>query len=98
VLTFDTAVSDFLNVKPLSLRDPSVAVAYAEQEVLLTKRKKPGALLSVAQAYRSAGQIEKAHAAASEGLALLSAVNAEGTMTRTRKLLQVEAAAKGTSK
>jgi hypothetical protein len=98
VLILDTAIPDLLNVKPLSLRDPTLTVASAERLALLTKRKKPGVLLSLAQAYRSAGQIEKARAAAAEGLALLPTVSAGTPMMRTRKLLQLEAEEKRTSR
>ena len=95
MLILDTAVSDLLTIKPLTLRDPLLAVASAEREALLTKRKKPGVLLSLAQAYRSAGQLEKAHAVAFEGLALLPQVAAGTPMPRARKLLESEAETKG---
>jgi eukaryotic-like serine/threonine-protein kinase len=98
VLIFDMEAAALLNVKPQTLRDPAWAIACTQHEALLTKRKQPSVLLSVAQAYRSAGQIEKARAAASEGLALLPNVNAGAAMTRTRKLLQLEAEAKRTSR
>ena len=98
ILILDDELSNLLAVKPLTLRDPQLAIACAEHEALLTKRKQPRILLSVAQAYRSAGQIEKARAAASEALALLPAVDAGTPMTRTRKLLQLEADAKRTSR
>jgi tetratricopeptide (TPR) repeat protein len=94
VLILDTAVSDLLNVKPLTLQDPFLAVASAEREALLTKRQKPGVLLSLAQAYRSAGQLEKARAVAYEGLALLPPVAAGTPMPRARKLLEAEAETK----
>jgi eukaryotic-like serine/threonine-protein kinase len=94
ILILDDELANLLTVKPLALRDPQLAVACAEHEALLTKRKQPSVLLSVAQAYRSAGQVEKAAAAASEGLSLLPAVNTGAAMTRTRKLLQLEAEAK----
>jgi len=94
ILILDDELSNLLTVKPLTLREPLLAIACAEHEALLTQRKKPRVLLSLAQAYRSAGQIEEASAAASEGLALLPAVNAGGPMTRTRKLLRLEAEAK----
>jgi eukaryotic-like serine/threonine-protein kinase len=96
VLIFDMEVAALLNVMPQTLRDPAWAIACTEHEALLTKRKQPNVLLSVAQAYRSAGQIEKARTAANEGLALLPAVNAGTPMTRTRTLLQLEAEAKRT--
>jgi tetratricopeptide (TPR) repeat protein len=57
-----------------------------------------GRLVFLGQAYRSAGQIERARAAANEGLALLPALEAGAPMTRTRKLLQLEADAIRTSR
>ena len=92
VLILDSEVAALLNVKPLTLRNPSLAITCAERDALMTKRKKPGVLLSLAQAYRLAGQIEKARAAANEGLALLPAVIAGAPLPRTRRLLQLEAA------
>jgi tetratricopeptide (TPR) repeat protein len=98
VLILDDELMNLLTVKPLTLRDPPSAIATAEREALLTKRKKPRVLLSVSLAYRSAGQIQKACAAAGEGLALLPASNAETRMTRTRKLLELDAEATCTSR
>ncbi len=98
ILILDDELANLLIVMPLTLRDPELAIASAEREALLTKRKKPGVLLSLAEAYRSAGQVEKSRSAASEGLTLLPAVNAGGAMTRTRKLLELEAEAKRTSR
>lgn len=94
VLILDNEVAGLLNVKPLTLRDPSLAIACAEREALLTKRKEPSVLLFVAQAYRFAGQMEQARAAANEGLALIPAVSAGAQLPRTRKLLELEAEAK----
>lgn len=98
ILILDDELANLLIVMPLTLRDPELAIASAEREALLTKRKKPGVLLSLAEAYRSAGQVEKSRSAASQGLTLLPAVNAGGAMTRTRKLLELEAEAKRTSR
>jgi tetratricopeptide (TPR) repeat protein/predicted Ser/Thr protein kinase len=98
ILILDDELANLLTVKPLTLRDPRLAIACAEHEALLTKRKQPHVLLSVAQAYRSAGQIEQASSAASEGLALLPAENAGTPTTRTRKLLRFEAEAKRASR
>jgi tetratricopeptide (TPR) repeat protein len=98
VLILDSEVAALLNVKPLTLRSPSLAIACAEREALMTKRKKPGVLLSVAQAYRFAGQPEKARAVANEGLALLPAVTAGTPKPRTRKLLELETETKRASR
>jgi tetratricopeptide (TPR) repeat protein len=94
VLMLDFAVAALLTVKPATLRDPKLAIVCAEREALLTKRKQPGALLSVAQAYRSAGLNKQARTAAHEGLALLPFVSASAPIPRTRKLLELEAEAK----
>ena len=94
VLMLDFAVAALLTVKPATLRDPKLAIVCAEREALLTKRKQPSALLSVAQAYRSAGLNKQARTAAHEGLALLPSVSASAPIPRTRKLLELEAEAK----
>ena len=94
VWTLDFAVAALLTVKPATLRDPKLAIVCAEREALLTKRKQPSALLSVAQAYRSAGLNKQARTAAHEGLALLPFVSASAPIPRTRKLLELETEAK----
>ena len=94
VLMLDFAVAALLTVKPATLRDPKLAIVCAEREALLTKRKQPSALLSVAQAYRSAGLNKQARTAAHEGLALLPSVSASAPIPRTRKLLELETEAK----
>jgi eukaryotic-like serine/threonine-protein kinase len=94
VWMLDFAVAALLTVKPATLRDPKLAIVCAEREALLTKRKQPSALLSVAQAYRSAGLNKQARTAANEGLALLPMVSASAPIPRTRKLLELETEAK----
>jgi eukaryotic-like serine/threonine-protein kinase len=94
VWMLDFAVAALLTVKPATLRDPKLAIVCAEREALLTKRKQPSALLSVAQAYRSAGLNKQARTAANEGLALLPFVSASAPIPRTRKLLELETEAK----
>jgi hypothetical protein len=54
-------------------------------------RKTPDWPLSLVQAYRSAGEIEKGRAAANEGLALLPTLQPGATKPRIRKLLELEA-------
>ena len=98
VLILDMEVAALLNVKPQTLRDPGWAIVCTEHEALLTRRKQPGVLLSVAQAYRSAGQMEKSRTAAEEGLALLPAVTAGTPIPRTSKLLELETEPKHTSR
>jgi predicted transcriptional regulator len=85
------AVGAFLKVEPASLRDPHLAVAWAERGVAFSHRKTPDWLLSLAQAYRSAGEIEKGRAEANEGLALLPTLQPGATKPRIRKLLELEA-------
>jgi hypothetical protein len=85
-------VSALLRAKPASLRDPLLAIAVAEREVLVTKRREPDALLGFAQAYRAAGKIEQARAAAREGLALLpQAPGNQASLTRLGRLLELQA-------
>jgi eukaryotic-like serine/threonine-protein kinase len=93
VMILDAAVAGLLTVKPNTLRDPQLAITYAEHQALLTKRKEPRVLLSVAQAYRFAGQIEKARSAAREGLAVLPPSNAKIRPPRMRQQLELEVAA-----
>ena len=94
VWMLDFAVAALITVKPATLRDPKLAIVCAEREALLTKRKQPSALLSVAQAYRSAGLNKQARTAAIEGLALLPLVSASAPIPRIRKLLELETEAK----
>ena len=87
----DYELEALLTVKPVTLRDPKLAALCAEREALLTKRKEPGVLLAVAEAYHAAGKTEQAHAAALEGLALLPPIDPGTQASRTRKLLESEA-------
>ena len=89
--TLDHAVSALLTVRPTRLRDPALAVQFAERLAGLTRRRKPDFLLSLAQALRAAGQAGKARAAAAEGLALLPALPPGGVRPRLRILLEAEA-------
>jgi hypothetical protein len=86
----ELAVAALLKAEPRSLFDPMLAVSLAERGVTLSHRKAPDCLLYLAQAYRAAGQPEKAHAAAQEGLSLLPAPNPGSPNSRIRKLLEVE--------
>jgi tetratricopeptide (TPR) repeat protein/predicted Ser/Thr protein kinase len=86
----DAEVAALLTVKPVTLRNPQLAIASAEREATLTRRKRPDVLLALAQAYRLAGQDKKARAIASEGLALLPGVTPGTPVSRTRKLLEIE--------
>jgi tetratricopeptide (TPR) repeat protein len=90
-LTLDLAVSSTLSAEPPSLRDPKAAVVWAERGVALSHRRTPEWLLLLAQAYHTAGEIEKGRAAAAEGLALLPTLQTGATKPRIRKLLEIEA-------
>ncbi len=90
-MILDLVVTSFVRAEPPSLRDPQFAAACAERGVMLTHRKTPAWLLSLAEAYRSAGQIERGRAAAAEGLALLPATLVGAPKSRIRKLLEIEA-------
>ena len=92
-MVLDLAVTAFLQAEPSSLRDPQFALGYAERGVTLTHRKTPAWLLSLAQAYRAAGQVQQSCATANEGLALLPAVQPGAAKSRIRKLLEREARA-----
>jgi len=89
----DLALEAILKVEPASLRDPRLAVKWAERGVALSHRKIPRWLLSLAQAYRDLGQIEKGRAAAREGLALLPILQPGATKPRIRRLLEIESRA-----
>ena len=85
----DDAAQEFLYAEPASLKDPRLAVSCAESAVALTHRRVPTKLLTLAQAYRAAGQIEKSRAVAREGLALLPPQQPGSVKPRIRKLLEI---------
>ena len=87
VLTLDMEIGALLTARPVTLRDPKMAVEDAEHEASLTRRHQPSVLLCLAQAYRAAGKTEASRAAAREGLALLPA---GAPRSRTRSLLEAE--------
>ena len=87
----DTTAKDLLIAEPVLLRDPRVAVSCAERAVSLSHRKMPSRLLTLAQAYRAAGQTERSRTAAKEGLALLPAPQPGAPKPRLRKLLEIQA-------
>jgi tetratricopeptide (TPR) repeat protein len=89
-LTLDMTASDLLMVEPKSLRDAQFAVTCAERAVTLSHHQIPSMLLTLAQAYRAAGQMDKSRAAANEGLALLPAARPESVKPRVRKLLEMQ--------
>ena len=90
-MVLDLVVTSELRAQPPSLRDAQFTLLCALRGVSLTHRKTPAWLLSLAQAYRAAGQPAKARYAAIEGLALLPAVTPGTPKPRIRKLLALEA-------
>lgn len=87
-MALDDAGNSALDVLPEALRDPAFAVKCAEQGVAMSHRQRASTLESLARAERAAGQVDKARAAAKEGLALLPAVRAGEPKSRVRKLLE----------
>jgi len=90
-LVLDQAAYAFLTVEPASLRNPQVAVSCAEREVAISHGKTASRLLTLAQAYRASGQIEKSRATAREGLALLPTSQPGSVKPNIRKLLEYQA-------
>ncbi len=85
------AANGLITVEPPQLREPALAVKYAERIVEATSRHNPEFLLTLAKACRAAGQPAKARSAAKEGLALLPPETSATVMSRVRKLLHVQA-------
>jgi hypothetical protein len=90
-MVLDQAANAFLTVEPASLRNPQLAVSCAEREVAMSHATTPSKLLTLAQAYRASGQIEKGRATAMTGLALLPALQPGSVKPNVRKLLEKEA-------
>ena len=88
----DAVATGLTMVMPVRFRDPQFAVECAERMVEKSHHQKPGFLLTLVRAYRAAGQLEKASAAAKEGLALLPAATPTTVSSRIRKQLQAELA------
>jgi eukaryotic-like serine/threonine-protein kinase len=86
---FDVA-NGLITAEPAELREPALAVKYAERIVETSFHRNPEFLLTLARAYRAAGQPAKARAAAKEGLALLPSETPATVMCRVRKLLQTQ--------
>ncbi|MGA7833338.1 MAG: serine/threonine-protein kinase [Terracidiphilus sp.] len=87
----DSAAKDYLIAEPSILRNPHLAVSYAERAVALSHRKMPSRLLTLAQAYRATDQTAKSRATAIEALALLPAWLPGTPKPRLRKLLEIQA-------
>ena len=90
-LVLDQAASTLLTVDPASLRNPQLAIRYAEREVAMSHETMPSRLLTLAQAYMAGGQVLKARATARKGLALLPSLAPGAIKPNIRKQLEVEA-------
>jgi eukaryotic-like serine/threonine-protein kinase len=90
-VVLEQAAAAFLRAEPGDLRDPALALAFAQRGVAQSHRKSASWLLLLSQAERAAGQPAQARAAANEGLALLPATQPDTPKSRIRKLLEIEA-------
>jgi tetratricopeptide (TPR) repeat protein len=90
-LLLDQAATAFVTAEPAALRDPRFAVLCAERENAIGQGPTPAAWWTLARAYRAAGRIANARAAANRGLALLPAPQPGSVKPRLRKLLEFEA-------
>lgn len=86
----DSVATGVTIVEPKQLRDPRLAVECAKLIVQTSHRQKVAYLLTLARAYRAAGEPENARAAASEGLKLLPVATATTIPSRIRIQLQAE--------
>jgi eukaryotic-like serine/threonine-protein kinase len=86
---FDVA-NGLITVEPPQLREPVLAVNYAERIVDASSHRNPEFLLTLAEAYRAAGQPAKARGAAERGLSLLPPETSATVMSRVRKLLRAQ--------
>jgi len=89
-MALDDTGNSAVQVEPVALRDPSLAVDCAERGVAMSHRQLASALQSLATAYHAAGQTDKARATAKEGLALLPAYRTGEPKSRVRRLLEFE--------
>jgi tetratricopeptide (TPR) repeat protein len=87
---FEQTADAMLQAEPASLRNPQFAVSCAERAVALSHQKMPSYLLTLARAYRAAGQLEKSRATANEGLALLPVPKPASIKPSIRKLLEIQ--------
>jgi serine/threonine protein kinase len=90
-MLLDLAFQAFTHVKPESLRDNTLALRIAERGVVLTHRKAPSWLLSLAEAYQAQGRTAEAVATSKEGLALLPSDPADRNF-RLRRLFEAQIA------
>jgi tetratricopeptide (TPR) repeat protein len=89
-LMIDQATKVLLRVNGTRFADPAFTVACALRGAELTHHKIPAWLLELAQAYRAAGEPDKARVAAKEGLSLLPAMHPGDPKSRVRRLLESE--------
>lgn len=89
-MTLDEAANALLTVEPVSLRNPVLAVSFAERAVALSQEKRPSLLLTLARAYRASGLMDKSRMIASEGLALLPSWQTGNAKPNIRKLLELQ--------
>ena len=89
-MVMDDTGNSSVEVEPIALRDPALAVDCGERGVAMSHRQLASALQSLARAYRAAGQLEKSRSTAKEGLALLPATRAGEPKSRLRKLLEAQ--------
>jgi tetratricopeptide (TPR) repeat protein len=89
--TLQETAQSFLLADSNSFKDSQLVISFAERAVQLSHGKTPSMLLTLAQAYRAAGQSDKSRATAREALALLPAVQPGSAEPRIRKLLEIQA-------
>jgi eukaryotic-like serine/threonine-protein kinase len=90
-LLVDQATRVLVRLGGTPFADPALTMSCAERGAALTQRKIPAWLNELAQAYRIAGQPEKARAAAKDGLALLPPLRPGDPKSRVRRVLELEA-------
>ena len=89
VYILDNLSTGMLGVQALLKLKPADTVTYAQRAVAQAPQK-AGYQLTLAQAYRAAGDREKARAAAQAGLRLIAPVRPGEPPTSTRRLLKAE--------
>jgi tetratricopeptide (TPR) repeat protein len=90
VNAMDLATSAMLIAEPTRLRDPAWTVACAEKLNEQVHRRKVEFLLTLAQAYRAAGNSSAAKATARDALAMLPPVRTGEPLSRVRVLLSLQ--------
>jgi hypothetical protein len=88
---FYVVAEAYLHVQPLPLRDPRFTLHCAQGAVEHSFGTTPAMQLTLAQAYRAAGQIAMGREEANKGLAILPAQHPNDSKPRLRRLLKIEA-------